>query len=141
MSRWQRLFLWLTAIAYAALVTMLGAGFTFAVEPGAAGHIGFIYGAWFVAGAAFSAPLWIPALLLRERRARSRWLRVVAAIGMVVPLVPVASIVVHQGALLGTAMFVPSVFAVAVVLTAACLAAMVLLIAPMLRARLESPAQ
>jgi hypothetical protein len=127
----HRIALLVCGIALAAVTFTLGASFTHAAESASNAEGAWVF--WLLVGFAVASPFWLPALVPTRFVLLSRIVRWASAILVLVPLRYIAGVLLHQYHLYGGDNFAPSIFGGALLLSAGCAFAIVVLVLPELR--------
>jgi len=127
----HRIALLVFGIALAAVTFTLGASFTYGAESATNAEGAWVF--WLFVGIAIGSPLWLPALVPPRFVMVSRIIRWVSAILVLVPLRYIAGVLLHQSHLYGGDNFALSIFGGALLLSAGCVFAIVVLVLPELR--------
>jgi hypothetical protein len=131
MSRLSRVFLIAMAIALVAIVFRLGTSFASGAESGEQ-----TYGTqwlWLLLAVVFASPLWVPAVFATRSHPVGTVVCLLSAGALVIPLRYAGAVTLHQLRLYPHPLFSMSIFIVAAILSAGCVAAIVILLLPGLR--------
>ncbi|MDQ2869282.1 MAG: hypothetical protein M3S32_00970 [Acidobacteriota bacterium] len=124
----RRAFLLALAVAIAVAVFSLGSTFTYNAEAPARARGSELF--WLLLALVFASPLWVPAFLPARLGWVSTGVRWLCAAALLVPLLFAGSVAVHQFGLYPHPLFSVTIFAIAAALSAGCIAAIVVLLAP-----------
>jgi hypothetical protein len=122
----SRIFLLAMAIAFVAVVFLLGTSFTYGAEA-----VGRTHGAelfWLLLAIIFASPLWVPAVFATSSRPVSRVVCLLSACALLLPLWYAGAVTFYQAQLYPHPLFSVSIFATATALSAGCVVAIVILI-------------
>jgi len=124
----RRAFLLALAVAIAIAVFSLGTTFTYGAESPSRARGSELF--WLLLALVFASPLWVPAFLPTRLGWVSTGVRWLCAAALLVPLLFAGSVAVHQLQLYPHPLFSVAIFAIAVALSAGCIGAIVVLLAP-----------
>jgi len=128
----SRAVLLISAALCGGFFALSGAGFSWAAEPGQFSNSTLVF--WFIAGAAFATPLWLPAVFPVRYPRGVKLCRRICAILLLYPIWLFGSIVANNvGRILSGFSFTPIALAQGLVLTVCCLVCLLVLLWPEFR--------
>ncbi len=131
-----RLILLLAATLVCGFVAVVGSGFSNAVEPESFSAATVVF--WLVAGALFSAPLWLPAVIPNRLSVALTLCRRVSAALLCIPAYLFGAVIVHNVTRSFSGLSVSaSELTQGVILTAVCISGVAILLWPDLKARVK----